>query len=42
LPSWKKSMHTWMLRQLSFTRNGDIEPIRQQFMIVNWFFLSQM
>jgi hypothetical protein len=42
LPSWKKPMHTWMLRQLSFTRNGDIEPIRQQFMIVNWFFLSQM
>ena len=31
-----------MLRQLSFTRNGDIEPIRQQFMIVNWFFFGQM
>ena len=38
LPSWKKSMHTWMRRLLSFTRNGDIEVIRQQFMVVNNFF----
>jgi hypothetical protein len=38
LPSWKKSMHTWMRRLLSFTRKGDIEVIRQQFMVVNNFF----
>jgi hypothetical protein len=31
-------MHTWMRRLLSFTRNGDIEVIRQQFMVVNNFF----